>query len=70
MTKEKIFRDFLEDSLITDKLPIPSDKIQKLRFIDSSGSKLIEVIKIAIESEIRGDSDAVISRKINQYLNK
>lgn len=70
MTKENIFKNFIEDPLLIEKGYISKEKIEKLKFIDHSGVKLIEVIKMAINGNVDGDSEGVISRKINQYLNK
>lgn len=70
MTKENIFKNFMEDPLLIEKGYISNEKIEKIKFIDQSGVKLIEVIKMAINGNVDGDSEGVISRKINQYLNK
>jgi hypothetical protein len=70
MTKENIFKNFMEDPLLIEKGYISKEKIEKIKFIDQSGLKLIEVIKMAINGNVDGDSEGVISRKINQYLNK
>jgi hypothetical protein len=70
MTKENIFKNFMEDPLLVEKNYISKGKIEGLRFVDQSSVKLIEVIKMAINSNVDGDSESVISRKINQYLNK
>jgi hypothetical protein len=70
MTKENIFKNFIEDPLLIEKGHISKEKIEKIKFIDQSGVKLIEVIKMAINGNVDGDSESVICRKINQYLNK
>lgn len=70
MTRENIFKTYLEDPLLTEKNHISQEKIDKLKFIDPSGVKLIEVIKLAISGSVEGESEGVTSRKINQYLNK
>lgn len=70
MTKENIFKNFIEDPLLIEKSYISKEKIENIKFIDQSGVKLIEVIKMAINGNVDGDSEGVISRKINQYLNK
>ncbi|MCE2974200.1 MAG: hypothetical protein LW852_12185 [Sediminibacterium sp.] len=70
MTKENIFKNFIEDPLLIEKGYISKEKIERIKFIDQSGVKLIEVIKMAINGNVDGDSEGVISRKINQYLNK
>lgn len=70
MTRENIFKTYLEDPLLIEKNYITQEKIDKLKFIDQSGVKLIEVFKLAITGNIDGETEGVISRKINQYLNK
>ena len=70
MTKEKIFKTYLEDPLLIEKNYISKEKIDKVKFIDQTTVKLIEVIKLAINGSVDGKSEGVTSRKINQYLNK
>lgn len=70
MTKENIFKTYLEDPLLIEKNYITQEKIDKLKIIEPSGVKLIEVFKLAINGNIDGETEGVISRKINQYLNK
>lgn len=70
MTKEKIFKDYLEDPLITEKKLLTKEQVKNLKFIEQSNVKLIEVIKIAINGNVDGESEGVTSRKINQYLNR
>ena len=70
MTKENIFNSYLEDPLLFEKGYLTKEKAENLKFIDPSGIKLIEVIKLAISGNVDQESEGVISRKINQYLNK
>jgi len=70
MTRENIFKTYLEDPLLVEKNYISQEKIDKLKIIEQSGVKLIEVFKLAINGNIDGETEGVISRKINQYLNK
>lgn len=69
MTKENIFKNFMEDPLLIEKGYISKEKIEKIKFIDQTNVKLIEVIKIAIDCTVDeyGESSAV--RKINKFLN-
>jgi hypothetical protein len=69
MTKEDVYKSFLEDPLLVDKKYITPEKAENLKFIDPTEVKLLEIIKIAISGNLDGDSDGIISRKINQYLN-
>lgn len=70
MTKETIYKTFLEDPLLVEKNYISQQKADNLKMAEPTNTKLLEVIKIAINGNIDGDSEGVISRKINQYLNK
>ncbi|MBK6483962.1 MAG: hypothetical protein IPG01_12725 [Chitinophagaceae bacterium] len=70
MTKENIFKSYLEDPLLIEKNYITKEKLDKLKLIEESHVKLIEVIKIAINENVDGQSEGVVSRKLNQYLNK
>ena len=70
MTKENIFKTFMEDPLLTEKNIISKDKLDKIKFIENSGVKLIEVIKMAINGNVEEESENITIRKINQYLNK
>lgn len=70
MTQENIFKIYLEDPLLTEKKYLTKEQISKLKIIDQSGVKLIEVIKLAINGNVDGESEGVTSRKINQYLNR
>jgi DNA-binding GntR family transcriptional regulator len=70
MTKENIFKSYLEDPLLIEKNYITPEKAANLKLIEVSNSKLIDVIKIAINGNIDSETESVISRKINQYLNK
>lgn len=70
MTKENIFKNFIQDPLLIEKEYISKDKIESLKFADQSNLKLLQVIKMAINGCIDGESENVISRKINNYLNQ
>jgi len=70
MTRENIFKTYLEDPLLTEKKYLTKEQLSKMKLIDQSGVKLIEVIKLAINGNIDGDSEGVTSRKINQFLNR
>jgi hypothetical protein len=70
MTKDNIYQNFLDDPLLVEKGYISAEKVEKLKFSDPTNIKLLEIIKLAINGAIDGESEGVISRKINQYLNK
>lgn len=70
MTKENIYKSFLEDPLLTEKNYITLEKVDNTKMAEPSNVKLLEVIKLAINGNVDGESEGVIARKINQYLNK
>lgn len=70
MTRENIFKIYLEDPLLIEKKYLTKEQISKLKMIDQSGVKLIEVIKLAINGNVDGETEGVTSRKIHQYLNR
>lgn len=70
MTKENIFKTFLEDPIFLEKKHFTNDQISKFKFIETTNDKLIEVIKIAISGNVDGEAEGTISRRINQFLNK
>ncbi len=69
MTKENIFKNFIQDPLLIEKEYISTEKIDKIKFIDHSGVKLIEIIKMAINGNIDGESESITKNKIQKYLN-
>lgn len=70
MTKDEFYKTYLEDPLLIEKGYLTADKVRELKFHQATNSKLLEVIKIAVSGSIAGDSESVITRKINQSLNK
>lgn len=70
MTKENIFKTFLEDQIFLDNKHYTKEQIEKFKFFETTNDKLIEVIKIAISGNVDGESESLISRRINQFLNK
>jgi len=70
MTKEEIFQNFIDDPLLVEKNYISAERVNKLKLAENTGIKLLEVIKIAIHSSVDEESESVISRKLNQFLNK
>jgi len=70
MTKEEIYKNYLKDPLLFEKRILSNDKAEKLKFSDDTGIKLLEILKMAIDGNVDQDSESVISRKINAYLNK
>jgi hypothetical protein len=69
MTKENIFKNFLDDPILLEKNYITKEKINTLKYSEHSGIKLIEVIKIAIDCTVDDYGESVAARKINKFLN-
>ncbi len=70
MTKENMFKTFLEDPIFIDGKQYSKEQIENLKFIETTNDKLIEVVKIAISGNIDGESESAIARRINQFLNR
>ena len=70
MTKEIIFKNIIEDPIFKEKSGIEKKDIDKIKFIDSTENKLTEIIKLAINGSVDGESETITGRKINQYLNR
>lgn len=70
MTKEDILKAFLADKLFVEKGYLKEGEAEEIKWIDKTNSKLIEVIKLAIDGEVLGESPAITEKKINQLLNQ
>lgn len=70
MTKEEIYNSFLEDPLLFEKGYITPAKAKGLKFHERTGSKLLEVIKLAISGEADNETQGIIVNKIGRFLNK
>lgn len=73
MTKEAIFKNFINDPLILEKGYLTKEKAEGLKFIDPIhdpvSSKLVEVIRLAISGTIDGENEGVVKNKIQKLLN-
>lgn len=70
MTKEEILKAFTADELFAIKSGLSEEQIASLKFSNKSNSKLVEVIKIAIDGIVREESEGIVTRKIQISLNK
>jgi hypothetical protein len=70
MSKEELLKEFLMDDIVEEKGYMTKEEVAKLKFIDHSESKLINVLKTAILGKNDGDSVETMIRKLNQALNK
>lgn len=70
MTKEDILRSFLSDDLFIEKKYLKEGEAEKFKWTDKSNHKMIEVLRLAIEGEMSGESPNITEKKINQRLNQ
>lgn len=70
MTKENILRAYLEDELFITNNYLKEGEAQTFKWTTYSESNLIQVIKMAIDGELANESQNVIERKINTFLNR
>lgn len=69
MTKEEILKSFLSDNLFIDKGLLKPGESEKIKWSDRDASRLVTVIKLAIEGESSNEGNGITARKINQLLN-
>jgi len=69
MTKEELLRTFLADDLLVERGHLKPDEGATIKWTDKRNSKLIEVLKMAVEGELSDDGPRITERKINQLLN-
>lgn len=70
MTREQILRAYLEDDLLVEKEHLQKGEGEKAKWSDHQTVKIVDVVKFAIEGVINGDSQTLMTRKINQFLDK
>jgi hypothetical protein len=70
MTKEEILKAFAADETFGPRAALSAEQIARIRFSEKTNSKLIEVIKLAIDGVVNEDSEHIVSRKIHSSLNK
>jgi hypothetical protein len=68
MTRDDLYKSFLEDPLFKEKGILTEERASRLPFGDYSGNNLIEIIKLAISGTVDRESENITSRKILQYL--
>lgn len=68
--KEKIFRNFLEDSLIKQKYGINEENLIEIKLFEESREQLVEVIRLAVVNFESDLSVHQIRKVINQYFRK
>lgn len=70
MTREQILKSYLEDELLLEKGYLKESEVAETKWSDHRNNKMVDVIKFAIEGVIKGESQNMMTRKINQFLEK
>lgn len=70
MTREQILRAYLEDQRLVEKGYLKEGEWNEAKWSDHREKKMVDVIKFAIEGVINNDNQKMMTRKINQYLDK
>ena len=70
MTREQLLRAYLEDELLVENGYLKEGEGAVAKWNDHVNNKMVDVIKFAINGVLDGDSQTVMTRKINQYLDK
>jgi hypothetical protein len=70
MTKEDFLRAYLEDEIFLEQKYLKPGEASKYKWSTPLESKLIQVVKLAIEGEVINESMNITERKINLLLNK
>ncbi|MEX1013569.1 MAG: hypothetical protein WDZ80_00215 [Candidatus Paceibacterota bacterium] len=70
MNQNQIFKKFLQNPVLKEKLSMSKSQIDKLDLFAITEDKLLEVIKTVILYTENGDSIDLSSRRINQLFKK
>ena len=70
MTKEELLKEFLSDDLVEAKGYMTKTQVGQFKFSDHSESKLVAVLKTAIQGKANNETLDTVIRKLNQLLNK
>jgi hypothetical protein len=70
MTREDILRAFLKNELFEENNHLKKEEAEEYRWFTVSNNKLIEIIKLAIDGEMAGESSNITEKKINKFLNQ
>jgi hypothetical protein len=68
MTKEDIYQNFLKDPLLNENDYISEEQSTSLEFHQPTDIPMIEVIRIAIQGVVDGDTKNALTRKLNQLF--
>lgn len=68
MTRVQILRAYLEDKLLIEKGYLVEGQGAQSKWDNHRDNKMVEVIKFAIEGVMNNDSQTLMTRKINKFL--
>ncbi len=68
MTDEELLKEFFQDDILEQKYLL--NKAQRDSFMDHTGPKIIEIIKLAVSKIQDGEPEEEVARQLNTYLNK
>lgn len=68
MNREQLFKAFLEDDLLKERGYLKDSAAVDPKWSDFPNEKICSIIRVAIEGVLRDDSQAVLTRKINLFL--
>lgn len=70
MNREQILRAYLEDDMLVTKGYLKEGEGANAKWLDTKHNKLTQVLKHAIEGVASGESQTLLTRKVNQLLDK
>lgn len=68
MTREQLLQAFLEDEGLIEKGYLIEGQAKDAKWSELRNIKMVDVVKFAIEGVLKGENQAVMTRKINQFL--
>lgn len=68
MTREQILKAYLEDEQLVEKGYLKDGEGAHSKWSDHRNNKMVDVVKFAIEGVLNGDSQPLMTRKINQFF--
>lgn len=70
MTREQILRAYLEDEKLVEEGYLTEGEGAQAEWSGHLNNKMVTIIKDAIEGVLKGESQALMTRKINQFLDR
>lgn len=70
MNKNEIFRKFLQNPAIKEKVGLTNSQLKSIDLYSNSSNRLIDVIKTTVLNLEEGQSVDMVARKINQSFKR